>query len=131
MTQYGLVYQFIEPTWKFIVMMNAGLSLLAKRRPIDALNAALQAMDGNTGSIVHFRDRQVLPYLIYGTHHNPHKIYPKFFIPHSYGQDQTCAMSLAIAAGNTLRLNLFLLLSRSRTASEVSESTRVHSFRVI
>ena len=61
-----LVYQFTEPTREFIVMTNVGLSFLAKRRPVDALKVALEdAMDGNTGSIVHFRDRQVplpLPY---------------------------------------------------------------------
>ena len=56
-----LVYQFTEPTREFIVMTNVGLSFLAKRRPVDALKVALEdAMDGNTGSIVHFRDRRVL-----------------------------------------------------------------------
>ena len=61
-----LVYQFTEPTREFIVMTNVGLSFLAKRRPIDALKAALEeAMDGNTGSIVHFRDRQVILLLPY------------------------------------------------------------------
>ena len=55
-----LVYQFTEPTREFIVMTNVGLSFLAKRRPIDALKVALEeAMDGNTSSIVNFRDRQV------------------------------------------------------------------------
>ena len=54
-----LAYQFTEPTREFIVMTNVGLSFLAKRRPIDALKAALEeAMEGTTGSIVHFRDRQ-------------------------------------------------------------------------
>lgn len=69
-----LVYQFTEPTREFIVMTNVGLSFLAKRRPVDALKAALEeAMDGgNTGSIVHFRDRRVLrppasSILIHGT----------------------------------------------------------------
>jgi len=58
-----LVYQFTEPTREFIVMTNVGLSFLAKRRPIDALKVALEeAMENNTGSIVHFRDRQVLRY---------------------------------------------------------------------
>ena len=56
-----LVYQFTEPSREFIVMTNVGLSFLAKRRPLDALKGALEdAMDGNTGPIVHFRDRQVL-----------------------------------------------------------------------
>ena len=56
-----LVYQFTEPTREFIVMTNVGLSFLAKRRPLDALKVALEeAMDGNTGPIVHFRDRRVL-----------------------------------------------------------------------
>ena len=99
-----LVYQFTEPTREFIVMTNVGLSFLAKRRPIDALKVALEeAMDGNTGSIVHFRDRQVLllPYLIYGNDITHTKSTWKLFIPHSYGRDQTCAMLLAIAAGNT------------------------------
>ena len=66
-----LVYQFTEPTREFIVMTNVGLSFLAKRRPIDALKVALEeAMDGNTGSIVHFRDRQVQPFHIDFSHIN-------------------------------------------------------------
>jgi nuclear pore complex protein Nup155 len=56
------VYQFAEPTREFIVMKNVGLSFLAKRRATDALKVALEeAMDGSTGSIVHFQDRQVVP----------------------------------------------------------------------
>jgi len=101
-----LVYQFTEPTREFIVMTNVGLSFLAKRRPIDALKVALEeAMDGNTSSIVHFRDRQVTvtSILICGSDNdiNTHKSTFYFFILHSYGRDQTCAMLLAIAAGNT------------------------------
>ena len=57
-----LVYQFTEPTLEFIVMTNVGSSFLAKGRPIDALKIALEeAMDGDAGSIVHFRERQMQP----------------------------------------------------------------------
>ena len=99
-----LVYQFTEPTREFIVMTNVGLSFLAKRRPIDALAVALEeAMDGNTGSIVHFRDRQVTSILILWCNNDITlaNLPSTLFILYSYGRDQTCAMLLAIAAGNT------------------------------
>ena len=62
----ALFHQFTEPTRGFIARINVRLSFLAKRRSIDALKVALEeAMDGNTDSIVHFRDRQVIPLLPY------------------------------------------------------------------
>ncbi|TCD69902.1 hypothetical protein EIP91_005726 [Steccherinum ochraceum] len=69
--------QFSEPAKRFIIVTNAGLSFLYKRRPADALRDVLDEYrnDGNAQRLIQFRE--------------------------SYGRDQTCAMLLALASGNT------------------------------
>ncbi|KAI0348539.1 nucleoporin [Trametopsis cervina] len=72
-----LASQFSEPARQFMVLTNAGLSFLAKRRSLDYLKAVIEEFhaESNAEPLIQFRD--------------------------SFGRDQTCAMLLAIASGNT------------------------------
>ncbi|KAI0257476.1 nucleoporin [Lactifluus subvellereus] len=72
-----LTYQFLEPTRQFLILTNVGITVLAKRRALDWLRDALEEVqaEGNVQPIIDFRD--------------------------SFGRDQTCAMLLALASGNT------------------------------
>ncbi|KIL70918.1 hypothetical protein M378DRAFT_95691 [Amanita muscaria Koide BX008] len=72
-----LAFQVDEPAQQFMLLTNIGLTFLVKRRALDYLKAVLEEIQtqGNIQSIIDFRD--------------------------SFGRDQTCAMLLAIAAGNT------------------------------
>ncbi|KAA1468695.1 nucleoporin [Dentipellis sp. KUC8613] len=72
-----LVYQFLEPPRQFMVLTNAGMSILVRRRALDWLKDAIVEMqaDGSPQPLVEFRD--------------------------SFGRDETCAMLLALASGNT------------------------------
>lgn len=56
-----LAYQFLEPPRQFIVLTTEGLSILAKRRPLDWLREAVEELhaDGNIQALVEFRDRFV------------------------------------------------------------------------
>ncbi|KAI0082270.1 nucleoporin [Panus rudis PR-1116 ss-1] len=69
--------QFSEPSRQFMILTNVGLTFLAKRRALDYLQAVIEEyqVEGNAQPLIEFRD--------------------------SFGRDQTCAMLLAIAAGNT------------------------------
>ncbi|KAJ2920291.1 hypothetical protein MD484_g125, partial [Candolleomyces efflorescens] len=69
--------QFSEPSSQFIILTNVGLTFLNKRRAVDYLKAVLEEVhsDNNLQPLVDFRD--------------------------SFGRDQTCAMLLALASGNT------------------------------
>ncbi|TFY65154.1 hypothetical protein EVJ58_g2157 [Rhodofomes roseus] len=72
-----LAYQFSEPTRQFMILTNVGLTFLAKRRSLDYLKDVIEEfqIEGNAQPLIEFRD--------------------------SFGRDQTCAMLLAIASGNT------------------------------
>ncbi|EIN14134.1 nucleoporin [Punctularia strigosozonata HHB-11173 SS5] len=72
-----LALQFSETTKQFMVLTNVGLTFLAKRRPMDYLRDVIEEVhaEGNVQSIIEFRD--------------------------SFGRDQTCAMLLGLASGNT------------------------------
>ncbi|EAU93155.2 nucleoporin Nup157/170 [Coprinopsis cinerea okayama7 len=72
-----LATQFNEPSHQFMLLTNVGLTFLMKRRAVDYLKAVLEELqsEGNVQPIVEFRD--------------------------SFGRDQTCAMLLALASGNT------------------------------
>ncbi|TFK57029.1 nucleoporin [Heliocybe sulcata] len=72
-----LAIQFCEPPKQFIVLTNAGITYLAKRRSLDYLKDVIEEFhaEGNPQPIIEFRD--------------------------SFGRDQACAMLLAIASGNT------------------------------
>ncbi|EPQ60591.1 nucleoporin [Gloeophyllum trabeum ATCC 11539] len=72
-----LAVQFCEPPTQFMILTNAGLVYLWKRRALDYLRAVIEDFhaDGNPQPILDFRD--------------------------SFGRDQTCAMLLALASGNT------------------------------
>ncbi|KAF8647929.1 hypothetical protein AX16_006461 [Volvariella volvacea WC 439] len=69
--------QFGEMPHQFILLTNVGLTMLAKRRAVDYLRAVLEELqaEGNVQPIIEFRD--------------------------SFGRDQTCAMLLGLASGNT------------------------------
>ncbi|KAI0053328.1 nucleoporin [Auriscalpium vulgare] len=72
-----LALQFSESPRQFMVLTNAGVTILAKRRALDWLRDVIEEVqaEGNVQPIVQFRD--------------------------SFGRDQTCAMLLALASGNT------------------------------
>ncbi|RDB29219.1 hypothetical protein Hypma_015604 [Hypsizygus marmoreus] len=72
-----LATQFGEPPYQFMLLTNVGLTFLAKRRALDYLKAVLEDLqsEGNVQPIIDFRD--------------------------SFGRDQTCAMLLGLASGNT------------------------------
>ncbi|KAF6766148.1 nucleoporin Nup157/170 [Ephemerocybe angulata] len=72
-----LATQFTEPASQFLLMTNVGLTFLMKRRAIDYLKAALEELlqEQAVQPIVEFRD--------------------------SFGREQTCAMLLGLASGNT------------------------------
>ncbi|KAH8099410.1 nucleoporin [Cristinia sonorae] len=73
-----LATQFSEPPRQFMILTNVGMTHLVKRRPLDALLDVVEefrADNNNAHSLMQFRD--------------------------SYGRDQTCAMLLALASGNT------------------------------
>ncbi|THH34060.1 hypothetical protein EUX98_g164 [Antrodiella citrinella] len=69
--------QFCEPPRQFMILTNAGVAYMVKYRPLDALLIVIDeyANEGNPQSLIQFRD--------------------------SFGRDQTCAMILALASGNT------------------------------
>ncbi|KAI0670007.1 nucleoporin [Trametes maxima] len=72
-----LATQFSEPARQYIILTNGGLHWVAKRRAVDGLKEAIEEfqVEGNPQPLIDLRD--------------------------SYGRDQTCAMLLAIASGNT------------------------------
>jgi nuclear pore complex protein Nup155 len=72
-----LAYQFSEPPYQVLVLTNVGLTFLVKRRALDYLRAVIEEVhsEGNIQPIIEFRD--------------------------SFGRDQTCAMLLGLACGNT------------------------------
>ncbi|KAI0274723.1 nucleoporin [Gloeopeniophorella convolvens] len=72
-----LAYQFLEPVRQFLILTNVGITILAKRRALDWLRDVIEEVqaEGNVQPIIDFRD--------------------------SFGRDQTCAMLLALASGNT------------------------------
>ncbi|KII93895.1 hypothetical protein PLICRDRAFT_36114 [Plicaturopsis crispa FD-325 SS-3] len=72
-----LASQFAEPPHQFMILTNVGLTFLAKRRALDYLRAVVEEVqaEGNIQPIMEFRD--------------------------SFGRDQTCAMLLGLASGNT------------------------------
>ncbi|THH00942.1 hypothetical protein EW026_g1653 [Hermanssonia centrifuga] len=72
-----LATQFCEPSRQFMILTNVGLTFLAKRRALDYLRDVIEEfqVEGNAQPLIQFRD--------------------------SFGRDQTCAMLLAIASGNT------------------------------
>jgi nuclear pore complex protein Nup155 len=53
-----LAYQFCEPSRQFMILTNAGLTYLAKRRALDYLKDVVEeAQEGNPQPIIQFRDR--------------------------------------------------------------------------
>ncbi|KDR84906.1 hypothetical protein GALMADRAFT_233368 [Galerina marginata CBS 339.88] len=86
-----LASQFGESPNQFMLLTNVGLTFLVKRRAVDYLKAVLEELqsEGNVQPIIDFRD--------------------------SFGRDQTCAMLLGLASGNT-----FLDPSDSLTAGTIS-----------
>ncbi|KAH9950428.1 nucleoporin [Amylocystis lapponica] len=72
-----LAHQFSEPPTQFMILTNVGLTFLAKRRALDYLKDVIEEfqVESNAQPLIDFRD--------------------------SFGRDQTCAMLLAIASGNT------------------------------
>ncbi|TDL28525.1 nucleoporin [Rickenella mellea] len=86
-----LALQFSEPHREFIIVTNVGISILVKRKALDYLKDAIEEVqaDGNVQAIIDFRD--------------------------SFGRDQTCAMLLALASGNTF-------ISPDRIGSQAPDS---------
>ncbi|KAH8835728.1 nucleoporin [Flagelloscypha sp. PMI_526] len=72
-----LAMQFSEPPQQFMIFTDSGMSFVVKRRAIDFLKAIFEEVNahGQTQQIIEFRD--------------------------SFGRDQTCAMLLGLACGNT------------------------------
>ncbi|KAF8905503.1 nucleoporin [Gymnopilus junonius] len=72
-----LASQFVGSPNQFMLLTNVGLTFLVRRRAVDYLKAVLEELqtEGNVQPIIEFRD--------------------------SFGRDQTCAMLLGLAAGNT------------------------------
>ncbi|KAF8846309.1 nucleoporin [Paxillus ammoniavirescens] len=72
-----LALQFSEPPRQFMILTNVGLTFLVKRRALDYLKAVIEEVqsEGAVQPIIEFRD--------------------------SFGRDQTCAMLLGLASGNT------------------------------
>ncbi len=71
-----------------------GISFLVKRRVLDYLKDALEEvnMEGSIQPLIEFRERWDIVY-----------VFISFITDEdsSYGRDQTCAMLLALASGNT------------------------------
>ncbi|KIJ68529.1 hypothetical protein HYDPIDRAFT_82110 [Hydnomerulius pinastri MD-312] len=69
--------QFSESPRQFMILTNVGLTFLVKRRALDYLKAVIEEVqsEGAVQPIIEFRD--------------------------SFGRDQTCAMLLGLASGNT------------------------------
>ena len=80
-----LATQLTQPQHEFLILSNVGISHLVKRRVLDYLRDALEEAhaEGSLQQIMDFRD--------------------------NFGRDQTCAMLLALASGNT-----FLAIDRNR-----------------
>ncbi|KAI0639300.1 nucleoporin [Trametes polyzona] len=97
-----LATQFSEPARQYIILTNGGLHWVAKRRAVDALKEAIEEfqVEGNAQPLIDLRD--------------------------SYGRDQTCAMLLAIASGNTFLdpMEQSPLGSMSRVSSELAGVAR-------
>ncbi|KAJ7783706.1 nucleoporin [Mycena maculata] len=72
-----LATQFSTNPPQFMILTNVGLTFLIKRRALDYLKAVIEELqsEGNVQPIIEFRD--------------------------SFGRDQTCAMLLGLASGNT------------------------------
>ncbi|KAJ7092652.1 nucleoporin [Mycena epipterygia] len=72
-----LATQFSANPRQFMILTNVGLTFLIKRRALDYLKAVIEELqsEGNVQPIIEFRD--------------------------SFGRDQTCAMLLGLASGNT------------------------------
>ncbi|KAJ6621663.1 nucleoporin [Mycena sp. CBHHK59/15] len=72
-----LATQFGTNPRQFMILTNVGLTFLIKRRALDYLKAVIEELqsEGNVQPIIEFRD--------------------------SFGRDQTCAMLLGLASGNT------------------------------
>ncbi|KAG9222729.1 hypothetical protein CCMSSC00406_0004643 [Pleurotus cornucopiae] len=72
-----LAHQFCSPPHQFMILTNVGLTFLMKRRAVDYLRAVIEEYqsESNPQPIIEFRD--------------------------SFGRDQTCAMLLGLACGNT------------------------------
>ncbi|KAG9314302.1 nucleoporin [Chiua virens] len=72
-----LALQFSEPPRQFMILTNVGLTLLVKRRALDYLRAVVEEAQSESSlqPIIEFRD--------------------------NFGRDQTCAMLLGLACGNT------------------------------
>ncbi|KAH8120271.1 nucleoporin [Phellopilus nigrolimitatus] len=85
LTTNELASQFSQVHQEFVIVTNVGISHLVKRRALDYLRDSLEEIhaEGSLQPIVDFRD--------------------------SFGRDQTCAMLLALASGNT-----FLATERNR-----------------
>lgn len=88
-----LALQFSEPPRQFMILTNVGLTFLVKRRAVDYLKAVIEEVqsEGAVQPIIEFRDRFV-------QWHTPVVLLLTF---HSFGRDQTCAMLLGLACGNT------------------------------
>nr|GAT44113.1 nucleoporin [Mycena chlorophos] len=72
-----LATQFSSHPRQFMILTNVGLTFLVKRRALDYLKAVIEELqlEGNVQPLMEFRD--------------------------SFGRDQTCAMLLGLASGNT------------------------------
>ncbi|KAH7913029.1 nucleoporin [Hygrophoropsis aurantiaca] len=72
-----LASQFSETPRQFMILTNVGVTYLVKRRALDYLKAVVEEVhaEGTVQPIIEFRD--------------------------SFGRDQTCAMLLGLASGNT------------------------------
>ncbi|KAJ7634229.1 nucleoporin [Mycena polygramma] len=72
-----LATQFSSTPRQFMILTNVGITFLVKRRALDYLKAVIEELqsEGNVQPIIEFRD--------------------------SFGRDQTCAMLLGLASGNT------------------------------
>ena len=88
-----LATQFSEPAKYFMILTTSGLIFLAKRRALDYLRAVIEELqsEGNVQPIIEFKEKYVC--------HHDAKITK--FIVSSFGRDQTCAMLLGLASGNT------------------------------
>ena len=89
-----LALQFSEPPRQFMILTNVGLTFLVKRRALDYLRAVIEEAqsEGTVQPIIEFRDRRVLFCRPRHGHTDA---------PCSFGRDQTCAMLLGLACGNT------------------------------
>ena len=56
-----LATQFSEPTRQFMILTNAGLTFMAKRRALDSLKEVIEELhvNGNYQPLIEFRDRYV------------------------------------------------------------------------